>query len=48
MQASYVWSEAKGDAEAFQQALGNDPGTTEDEFGFLCGGPAIFVLRPPS
>jgi hypothetical protein len=35
MQASYVWSEAKGDAEAFQQALGNDPGTAEDEFGFL-------------
>ncbi len=35
MTASYVWSEAKGQAEAFQQALGNDPGTVDDEEGFL-------------
>ena len=35
MTASYVWSEAKGQAEGFQQALGNDPGTVDDEEGFL-------------
>ena len=35
MQASYTWSMAEGQAEAFAQALGNDPSTTDDEQGFL-------------
>jgi hypothetical protein len=35
MNASYVWSEAKGDAESFDSLIGDDVGTTEDEFGFL-------------
>lgn len=35
MTGSYVWSEAKGQAESFQSALGNDPGTSDDEEGFL-------------
>jgi hypothetical protein len=35
MQASYVWSQAFGQAEAFGSALGNDPQTVDDEKGFL-------------
>ncbi len=35
MTASYVYSEAFGNAENFLQALGNDPATVEDEFGPL-------------
>jgi hypothetical protein len=35
MTSSYVWSEATGFGEAFDQAVGNDPGTVEDEYGFL-------------
>ena len=31
MQASYTWSEAKGDGEDFNQALGNDRSLLEDE-----------------
>jgi outer membrane receptor protein involved in Fe transport len=34
MQASYVWSEAKGDGEDFNQALGDDRTTLEDEKGY--------------
>lgn len=35
MQASYTWSEAFGQAEAYGSALGNDPETTDDEEGYL-------------
>jgi hypothetical protein len=35
MQASYAWSEAYGQAEAFQAAVGNDPETVDDEEGYL-------------
>jgi hypothetical protein len=35
MQASYSWSEAFGQAEAFQAAVGNDPETVDDEEGYL-------------
>jgi len=35
MQSSYTYSRAQGQAEAFGQALGNDPSTTDDEAGFL-------------
>ncbi len=35
MNASYTWSEAKGDAEDFNLALGNDRSTLEDEKGYL-------------
>jgi outer membrane receptor protein involved in Fe transport len=35
MTASYVYSEALGNAENFVSNLGNDPGTVEDEFGPL-------------
>ncbi|TDI12487.1 MAG: TonB-dependent receptor [Acidobacteria bacterium] len=35
MSASYVWSEAVGDAEAFDSLLGDDVGTVENEFGPL-------------
>ena len=34
MQASYTWSEAKGDGEDFNQALGDDRSLLEDEKGF--------------
>jgi hypothetical protein len=35
MNASYVWSEAVGDAESFDSILGDDVGTVDDEFGPL-------------
>jgi len=35
MQASYAWSKAFGQSEAFAAAQGNDPQTTDDEEGFL-------------
>ncbi|HKY31746.1 MAG TPA: carboxypeptidase regulatory-like domain-containing protein [Candidatus Polarisedimenticolia bacterium] len=35
MQASYAWSEAFGQAEAFAAAVGNDPETRDDEEGYL-------------
>jgi hypothetical protein len=35
MNGSYVYSEAVGDAEDFLSGLGNDPGTSDDEFGPL-------------
>jgi len=35
MQASYAYSRAVGAAEDFQSRLGNDPSTTEYEFGYL-------------
>ncbi len=35
MNASYVWSEAVGDAESFDSILGDDVGTVENEFGPL-------------
>ncbi|MGH9870684.1 MAG: TonB-dependent receptor [Candidatus Polarisedimenticolia bacterium] len=35
MQASYVWSKAFGQAEAFAAAVGNDPETVDDEEGYL-------------
>ncbi len=35
MQASYTWSEAFGQAEAFQSQLGDDPETVDDEEGLL-------------
>jgi hypothetical protein len=34
MQASYTWSEAKGDGEDFNQALGDDRSLLQDEQGF--------------
>jgi hypothetical protein len=35
MEASYTWSQATGDAEDFNLALGNDRSTLEDEKGYL-------------
>jgi len=35
MQASYTWSKASGQAEAFGSVLGNDPETVDDEEGYL-------------
>lgn len=35
MESSYTWSKAIGDAEDFNQILGNDRTTVEDERGFL-------------
>lgn len=35
LEASYVWSKATGNAEEFDQTLGNDPTTVDDEFGYL-------------
>ena len=35
MQASYTWSEAKGQAENFNTGAGNDPQTVDDEEGHL-------------
>ena len=35
MQASYVYSVSKGDAEDYAQGLGDDPTTTDDEKGYL-------------
>jgi hypothetical protein len=35
MEASYTWSEATGDAEDFNLALGNDRSTLDDEKGYL-------------
>jgi hypothetical protein len=35
MQASYSWSKAFGQAEAYNSGLGNDPQTVDDEAGFL-------------
>src|SRR5262249_39164098 len=35
MQASYTWSKAFGQAEAFGSTLGNDPQTKDDEKGYL-------------
>jgi len=35
LNASYTWSEAVGDAEDFQQILGNDRTIIGDEFGYL-------------
>ncbi len=35
MQASYTWSEAIGDAEDFNQILGDDRSTLQDEAGYL-------------
>ncbi len=35
MQASYTYSRALGSAEEFQSRLGNDPSTTELEYGYL-------------
>jgi outer membrane receptor protein involved in Fe transport len=35
LQASYAYSRAVGAAEDFQSRLGNDPSTTEFEFGYL-------------
>lgn len=35
LDASYVYSRAQGDAEDYNQALGNDPGVTDSEYGFL-------------
>ncbi len=35
MEASYTWSQARGDAEDFNQLLGNDRTTAEDERGLL-------------
>ncbi len=35
MQASYTWSEAFGQAEAYVSRLGNDPETQDDEEGYL-------------
>lgn len=35
MEASYVWSEATGQAEDFNQGLGDDPTTVVDEQGYL-------------
>jgi len=35
MQASYTYSRATGDAEAFNSRLGNDPSTVEAESGYL-------------
>ena len=35
MQASYTWSKAFGQAEAFGSPLGNDPQTVDDEEGYL-------------
>jgi hypothetical protein len=35
MEASYVWSEATGQAEDYNQGLGDDPTTVQDEQGFL-------------
>ena len=32
---SYVYSRAEGNAEDYDQTLGNDPGLTDDEYGFL-------------
>src|SRR5262249_35211496 len=34
-EASYVLSQATGNAEDFNQTLGNDPALVDDEFGFL-------------
>jgi hypothetical protein len=35
MEASYTWSQATGDAEDFELALGNDRSTLDDEKGYL-------------
>ncbi len=35
LQASYVYSVSRGDAEDFNQSLGDDPTTLEDEKGYL-------------
>jgi hypothetical protein len=35
MNASYTWSEAKGNAEDFDQDLGNERNRVEDEYGYL-------------
>lgn len=35
LEASYVYSHAEGNAEDFNQTLGNDPGLTDEEFGPL-------------
>ena len=35
MQASYTYSRATGDAEAYDSRLGNDPSTVESESGYL-------------
>lgn len=35
LEASYVWSKATGNAEDFNSALGSDPTTVQDEFGYL-------------
>jgi hypothetical protein len=35
MQASYTYARAMGNAEAFQQNLGNDPSTVDQEKGYL-------------
>lgn len=35
IQGSYVYSKATGDAEDYNQTLGNDPGLTGDERGYL-------------
>jgi hypothetical protein len=35
MNASYTWSKAVGNAEDFNQILGDDPTLVDDEFGFL-------------
>jgi len=35
LEASYVWSKATGNAEDYNQTLGNDPTTVQDEFGYL-------------
>jgi hypothetical protein len=35
MEGSYVWSEAIGQAEDYNQGLGDDPTTLDDERGFL-------------
>ena len=35
MQGSYTYSRARGSAEDFQSRLGNDPSTTQSEYGYL-------------
>ena len=35
VEASYVYSHAEGNAEDYNQTLGNDPGLTDEEYGYL-------------
>lgn len=43
LEASYVWSKATGQAEDYNQVLGNDPTTVQDEYGYLAYDQRHFV-----